>query len=434
MDIRKLLVANRGEIAARVFATCRRLGIATVAVFAPDDEGAYHTREADETAAVAGYLDPAELVRAARETGADAVHPGYGFLAENGDFAEAVGAAGLLFVGPSPAAIRAAGDKLEAKRLAREAGVPVVESGEPAELGFPLIVKAAAGGGGRGMRVVRSAGELDEALESAAREAEAGFGDGRVFAERYVERPRHVEIQVLADSHGTAVHLGERECSVQRRHQKVLEESPSPALDPELRAAMGEAALAFARAVGYENAGTAEFMLSGETFWFLELNARLQVEHPVTELVTGLDLVREQLRIAAGEPLAMTGRAPRGGHAIEVRLNAEDPAANFAPSPGRVTRFQPPLGPFDRLDTHVEEGTEVSPHYDSLLAKLIVWDLDRDAAIARCRRALSELAIEGVRTTRDLAIDIMHSEAFMSGRYSTSFLDEAGELPALARR
>ena len=308
MGIRKLLVANRGEIAVRVFATCRRLGIGTVAAFAPDDVGAFHTREADEGVAVTSYLDPAELVRAAREAGADAVHPGYGFLAENGDFAEAVGAAGLVFVGPSPAAIRAAGDKLEAKRIARGAGVPVVESGEPGELGFPLIVKAAAGGGGRGMRVVRSAEELDDALASAAREAEAGFGDGRVFAERYIERPRHVEIQVLADGHGATVHLGERECSIQRRHQKVLEESPSPALDADLRAAMGEAAVAFARAVGYENAGTAEFMLDRERFWFLELNARLQVEHPVTELVTGLDLVEEQLRIAAGQPLAAVSR------------------------------------------------------------------------------------------------------------------------------
>jgi acetyl/propionyl-CoA carboxylase alpha subunit len=242
-------------------------------------------------------------------------------------------------------------------------------------------------------------------------------------------------VQVLADGDGNVLTLGERECSIQRRHQKLVEESPSPALTPEQREAMEDAAERACRAVGYTNAGTFEFLVGPDgAFYFIELNARLQVEHPVTELVTGLDLVREQLRIAAGEPLAMTGRAPRGGHAIEVRLNAEDPAANFAPSPGRVTRFQPPLGPFDRLDTHVEEGTEVSPHYDSLLAKLIVWDLDRDAAIARCRRALSELAIEGVRTTRDLAIDIMHSEAFMSGRYSTSFLDEAGELPALARR
>ena len=335
MGIRKLLVANRGEIAVRVFATCRRLGIGTVAAFAPDDAGAFHTREADEAVAVASYLDPAELIRAAREAGADAIHPGYGFLAENGDFAEAVGAAGLVFVGPPPAAIRAAGDKLEAKRLAREAGVPVVESGEPGELGFPLIVKAAAGGGGRGMRVVRSAEELDDALASAAREAEAGFGDGRVFAERYVERPRHVEIQVLADRHGTVVHLGERECSIQRRHQKVLEESPSPALDADLRAAMGEAAVAFARAVGYENAGTAEFMLDGDRFWFLELNARLQVEHPVTELVTGLDLVEEQLRIAAGEPLTVGSHEPEG-HAVEVRLYAEHPLD--VPPPGRPAR------------------------------------------------------------------------------------------------
>ena len=282
------------------------------AAFAPDDAGAFHTRAADEAVPVASYLDAESLVQAARDAGADAIHPGYGFLAENGDFAEAAAAAGLVFVGPSPAAIRSAGDKLEAKRLAAEAGVPVVESGEPEELGYPLIVKAAAGGGGRGMRVVRSPERARRGSRGGARaRPRRASGTAASSAERYVERPRHVEIQVLADRHGTAIHLGERECSIQRRHQKVLEESPSPALDPDLRAAMGEAAVAFARAVGYENAGTAEFMLDGDRFYFLELNARLQVEHPVTELVTGIDLVEQQLRIAAGEPLDVRSRSPR---------------------------------------------------------------------------------------------------------------------------
>ena len=317
MEIRKLLVANRGEIAARIFSTCDRLGIATVAVAAPDDAGAFHTRRADEAEEVPSYLDIAGIVAAATRAGADAVHPGYGFLAENPGFAEAVVSAGLRFVGPSPEAIRAAGDKLEAKRLAAEAGVPVVQSGDPEEIGFPLMVKAAAGGGGRGMRLVRSPEELEEALESARREAASGFGDDRVFCERYVERPRHVEIQLLADAHGTTVHLGERDCSVQRRHQKILEESPSPAVGPDLRAEMGEAAVAFARAVGYESAGTAEFMLADGEFFFLELNARIQVEHPVTELVIGLDLVEEQLRIASGESLEIEARQPEG-HAVEV--------------------------------------------------------------------------------------------------------------------
>src|SRR6185312_2127388 len=280
-----------GEIALRVFRACRELGIATVAVAPEDDAGSLHARSADETVRISSYLDPAEHVRAARETGAGAVHPGYGFLAENADFAEAVEAAGLTWVGPSPEALRAGGDKLQAKRLAREAGVPVVPEDEPDEVGYPLMIKAAAGGGGRGMRVVRSPDELDEALEAARREAKAAFGDDRVFCERFVERPRHVEIQLLGDSHGTIVALGERECSVQRRHQKVLEEAPSPALDPELRARMSEAAVAFAQAIGYRSAGTAEFMLDGRDFWFLELNGLIQVEHPATELVSGADLV-----------------------------------------------------------------------------------------------------------------------------------------------
>jgi acetyl/propionyl-CoA carboxylase alpha subunit len=418
MEIRRLLVANRGEITVRVFRTCRRLGITTAAVYAPDDEGAFHVREADEAVAIGSYLDPAELVRAAREARADAIHPGYGFLAESGDFAEAVSGAGIVFVGPSPAALRASGDKLEAKRLAREAGVPVVEAGEPGELGFPVIVKAAAGGGGRGMRVVRAPEQLAEALESAAREAEAGFGDGRVFIERFVERPRHVEIQLLADRHGSVVHLGERECSIQRRHQKVLEESPSPALDPDLRRAMGEAAVAFARAVGYENAGTAEFMLDGESFFFLELNARLQVEHPVTELVTGIDLVEQQLRVAAGERLALEFREP-AGHAVEVRLYAEHPLT-FLPQAGRLELLE--LPDTVRVDSGIEAGDEIPIAYDPLIAKLSAHAETREEAFDDLSRALRATRVAGATTNLGFLRWLVDHPAVRTGETTTAFL------------
>ncbi|HEY2310081.1 MAG TPA: biotin carboxylase N-terminal domain-containing protein, partial [Gaiellaceae bacterium] len=324
--MQRLLVANRGEIALRIFRACRAAGVETVAVAAPDDLGSLHASSADALVEISSYLDAAEHVRAAQEAGADAVHPGYGFLSESADLAEAVLAAELTWVGPPPAALRAGGDKLAAKETARAAGVPVLPSGTPEEIGFPLLVKAAAGGGGRGMRVVRTPEELDEALAAARREAAAAFGDDSVFCERFLERPRHVEIQLLADKHGNVVALGERDCSIQRRHQKVLEEAPSPALDPELRERMSEAAVAFALAIGYESAGTAEFVLDGRDFWFLELNARIQVEHPVTELVTGVDIVREQLRIASGEALSnLVTDCYLGGHAVEVRLYAEDP-------------------------------------------------------------------------------------------------------------
>src|ERR687887_1851072 len=339
MRIGKLLVANRGEIALRVFRACGELGIATVAVTPTDDRESLHARSADETVEISSYLEPEEHLRAASESGADAIHPGYGFLAESPEFAALVEDAGLVGVGPPPDALRAGGDKLEAKRIAREAGVAVVPEGEPGEIGFPLMIKAAAGGGGRGMRVVREPGELEEALAAARREAKAAFGDDRVFCERYIERPRHVEIQLLGDSGGEVVALGERECSVQRRHQKVLEESPSPALDPELRARMGEAAVAFARAISYRSAGTAEFMFDGRDFWFLELNGRIQVEHPVTELVTGVDLVEAQLRIAQGEPLRVADGYLEG-HAVEVRLYAEDPGT-FLRQAGRPSRLRP---------------------------------------------------------------------------------------------
>jgi acetyl/propionyl-CoA carboxylase alpha subunit len=420
VPVRKLLVANRGEIALRVFRTCRELGIATVAVAAPDDRAALHARSADETVEIRSYLFSEEHIRAARAAGADAVHPGYGFLAESGDFAEAVGAAGLTWVGPPPEALRAGGDKLAAKRIAVDAGVPVVPTGEPGELGYPLLVKAAAGGGGRGMRVVRGPGELEEALDSAAREARAAFGDGTVFCERYVERPRHVEIQLLADGHGDVVALGERDCSVQRRHQKVLDESPSPVLDPELRAAMADAAVRFARAIGYESAGTAEFMLDGRDFWFLELNGRIQVEHPVTELVTGVDLVAEQLRVAAGEPLAVRDTSPRG-HAVEVRLYAEDPRT-FLPQAGRVERLRLPTDV--RVDAGVAEGDEVGTSYDPMIAKLIAHGPTRDEAFARLADALAETDVGGVVTNLPFLRWLVAHPVVRAGEATTAFLTE----------
>jgi acetyl/propionyl-CoA carboxylase alpha subunit len=420
MEIRKLLVANRGEIAARVFATCDRLGIETVAVAAPDDAGAFHTRRAGETAEIPSYLDGEAIVAAAARSGAGAVHPGYGFLAESAAFATSVLTAGLRFVGPSPAALEAAGDKLEAKRIAAEADVPVVQTGDADEIGYPLMVKAAAGGGGRGMRLVRAPEELGDALAAARREAGAGFGDDRVFCERYVERPRHVEIQLLADSQGTTLHLGERDCSVQRRHQKILEESPSPAVGDDLRAEMGGAAVAFARAVGYESAGTAEFMLADGAFYFLELNARIQVEHPVTELVTGLDLVEQQLRIASGERLEIAARAPEG-HAVEARLYAEDPRT-FLPRTGRIERLRLP-GRI-RVDQGVEEGDEVPVSYDPLIAKLIAHEETRAEALDSLGAALRETEVRGVDTNLPFLRWLVSHPELRAGRATTAFLDE----------
>jgi acetyl/propionyl-CoA carboxylase alpha subunit len=419
VQIQKLLVANRGEIAVRIFRTCRALGIATVAVVAPDDAGVLHARSADETVGISSYLHSEEHIRAARSVGADAIHPGYGFLAENADFAEAVEAAGLVFVGPSPEALRAGGDKLAAKRVARAAGVPVLVEGDPAEIGYPLLVKAAAGGGGRGMRVVRAPAELDEALAAARREAKAAFGDDTVFCERYLERPRHVEIQLLGDGEGGAVALGERECSVQRRHQKVLEEAPSPALDPELRAAMSDAAVAFARAIGYRSAGTAEFVLGGRAFHFLELNGRIQVEHPVTELVTGLDLVAEQLRIAEGG--ALPDPPPLTGHAVEVRLYAEDPRT-FLPQTGRIELLRLPEG--IRVDPGVEEGDEVGLAYDPMIAKLIAHGETRKEALDRLAAALAETEIGGVVTNLPFLRWLVAHPELRAGETTTAFLLE----------
>jgi acetyl/propionyl-CoA carboxylase alpha subunit len=427
VEIRKLLVANRGEIAVRIFATCERLGIATVAVAPPDDRGALHTRRSGETVAIAGYLDGQEHVRAARASGADAVHPGYGFLAESPEFATAVRDADLLWIGPPPDVLRAAGDKLEAKRIAAEAGVPVVPEGDPAEIGFPLVIKAAAGGGGRGMRVVRAPDELDEALAAARREAEAAFGDDRVFFERYVERPRHVEVQLLAGAERVSS-LGERDCSVQRRHQKILEESPSPAVDADLRASLGKAAVAFARAVGYLGAGTAEFMLEGESFWFLELNARIQVEHPVTELVTGIDLVEQQLAIASGGSASALGstRDPEG-HAVEARLYAEDPLT-FLPQAGRIERLRLPEDV--RVDAGVEEGDEVPVAYDPLIAKLIAHGETREEAFDRLARALRETEVRGLTTNLPFLRWLVAHPELRAGRATTAFLTD---YPPLSR-
>jgi acetyl/propionyl-CoA carboxylase alpha subunit len=403
----------------RVFRACRELDIATVAVVAPDDKGSLHARSAEETVEIASYLFSEEHIRAAKQTGADAIHPGYGFLAENADFAEAVQAAELTWVGPSAEALRAGGDKLEAKRIAREAGVPVVLAGEPREIGFPLVVKAAAGGGGRGMRVVREPEELDEALGAARREAKAAFGDDRIFCERYVERPRHVEIQLLGDTRGNVLAVGERECSIQRRHQKVLEESPSPAVNSGLRTAMSDAAVAFARAIGYVSAGTAEFMVDGDNFWFLELNGRIQVEHPVTELVAGVDLVQAQLRIASGQALDI--RPDPRGHAVEVRLYAEDPTT-FFPQTGRIERLILPEG--IRVDAGVAQGDDVGLAYDPMIAKLIAHGSTREEAFERLRGALQETEVEGVTTNLPFLRWLVSHPVVRAGDTTTAFLVE----------
>ena len=430
MAIRKLLVANRGEIALRVFRTCREQGIATVAVVAPDDAGSLHARSADETVEIASYLHSEEHIRAAKAAGADAIHPGYGFLAENADFAEAVEAAGLTWVGPPPGALRLGGDKLAAKRIAREAGVPTLPEGTPQEIGFPLVVKAAAGGGGRGMRVVRSEDELDEALAAAEREATGAFGDGRLYCERFLERPRHVEVQLLADAHGNVVALGERDCSVQRRHQKVLEEAPAPGLDPALREALFAAAVEFGRAIGYQSAGTVEFVLADGDFHFLELNGRIQVEHPVTEAVTGLDLIAEQLRVADGQAL-VTDRYKANGHAVEARLYAEDPRS-FLPQTGRLERLRLPGGV--RVDAGVEEGDEVGLAYDPMIAKLVAHGRDRAEALDLLAAALEETEVAGVTTNLPFLRWLVSHPVVRAGEATTAFLTEQPPLSALPLR
>jgi acetyl-CoA carboxylase, biotin carboxylase subunit len=437
----RVLVANRGEIAVRVIRALHELGIEAVAVYSTVDSGALHTRLADRAvcvgppAAAASYLNIPSIVAAAETTGCEAVHPGYGFLAENPEFVRACEDNDLVFIGPTADVMARMGDKVEAKRELAEAGVPLVpgtdtvSSGEvaaaAAEIGYPVLLKAAAGGGGKGMRRVESADQLDDAFERGSAEALAAFGDGSLYLEKLVSPARHVEVQVLCDADGGVLTLGERECSIQRRHQKLIEESPSPALDEQTRKSMETTVARACRAISYLNAGTFEFLLASDgSYCFIELNARLQVEHPVSELVTGIDIVREQLRIAAGEQLDVTGRAPRRGHAIELRLNAEDPARGFAPAPGVIERMRPPLGPGIRLDTHVEEGSVISPYYDSLIGKLVVWDENRPTAIARCLRALDELELRGVATTRAVLREIVDSAAFRSGSYSTGFLEE----------
>ena len=451
---KRVLIANRGEIAVRIARACRELGIAAIAAYEPAERGALHVEVADDAVEVAGYLDGEALVAAAVATGADAVHPGYGFLAESPEFAEAVAAAGLVFVGPPPSALRAAGDKIEARRLAEAVGIPVTPGyagvdltddtleQEAIRLGFPLMVKAAAGGGGRGMRTVLSAPALPEAIAAARREAAAAFGDGRVYLERMLGGARHVEVQVLADGHGAVVHLGERDCSLQRRHQKIVEESPSPAVDPELRAALGNAAVAFARASGYAGAGTAEFLLAADGTWqFLELNARLQVEHPVTEAVTGIDLVRAQLAVAAGEPLELEQEDVEwNGHAIECRLYAEDPANGFLPAAGRVLELDLPRWPGVRIDTGVRAGDEVGVRYDPMLAKIIAHAEDRDACIDRMQAVLAETAVLGVATNLGFLRWALDQPAFRAGEAGTDFVERewsaalVPELPGDVRR
>jgi propionyl-CoA carboxylase alpha chain len=441
---RKILIANRGEIACRVIRTARRMGIATVAVFSEADAEALHVREADEAVPIGpapsseSYLRIDRIVEACRQTGAEAVHPGYGFLSERPAFATALAEAGIVFIGPGPEAMAAMGDKIAAKRLAHEAGVATVPGhldtigdAEHAltiarEIGYPVMIKAAAGGGGKGMRVARTDTELREGFSGAQHEAKASFGDGRVFLEKYIEEPRHIEIQVIGDAHGNIVHLGERECSIQRRHQKVIEEAPSPFIDAETRAVMGAQAVALARAAGYRSAGTVEFIVDRQrNFYFLEMNTRLQVEHPVTEAVTGLDLVELMIRIAAGEKLPFDQEAVRpSGWAIEARVYAEDPLRNFLPSIGRLIRYRPPDGEGLRIDSGVFEGAEISLYYDPMIAKLIAFGADRETAIARLQDALDRFYISGVRHNVAFLAAIAASERFQAGTLSTDFIAE----------
>ncbi|MBN1562655.1 MAG: acetyl-CoA carboxylase biotin carboxylase subunit [Anaerolineae bacterium] len=440
--IRKVLVANRGEIAVRIIRACRELGgIHTVAVYSEADREALHVRYADEAYNIGrpapreSYLSIEKLLDVARRSGADAVHPGYGFLSERAEFAQAVIDAGLTWIGPSPDAITKMGDKLAAREIMQKAGVPVVPGTPPGlnngalrheadKIGYPLMVKAAAGGGGKGMRIVRDPDQLVAALASAHREAEAAFGDGTIYLEKLLEGARHIEFQVLADEHGNTIHLGERECSIQRRHQKLFEESPSPFMDDDLRAKMGTAAVSAAQAVNYVNAGTIEFLVTPEKeFYFLEMNTRLQVEHPVTEIVTGIDLVKEQIRIARGRRMGPVDGVTVSGWAVECRINAEDPYNNFLPSVGEVTVHIAPTGPGIRLDSGIYAGYEVTPYYDSMLAKLIAWGETRGEALLRMRRALSEYKIMGLKTNLPFHQKLIDSTRFLAGRYDTQFVD-----------
>ncbi len=442
-EIKKILIANRGEIAIRVILTCKEMGIKTVAVFSEADREALHVRYADEALCIGGapsaesYLNIPSIISAAEITNVDAIHPGYGFLAESATFAKICEDCNIKFIGPTPDVIAMMGDKVEARRTMKAAGVPIlpgspepIESADEAkklalEIGFPVIIKAAAGGGGRGMRIVRSEAELETNLELAQTEALNAFKNGSVYIERYIERPRHIEIQVLADEHGNVIHLGERECTIQRRHQKLLEEAPSPVISTELRDQMGAVAVKACQEIGYSSAGTFEFLLDEDgSFYFMEMNTRIQVEHPVTEMVTLADIVRNQIRIATGENIGYTqDEVQIVGHSIECRINAEDPV-KFTPSPGRITAFHIPGGPGVRVDTAVYPGYVVPPYYDSMIAKLIVHARTRELAIARMQRALDMMVVEGIKTTIPLHQKIMADEKFQKGEFSTKFMEE----------
>ncbi len=441
--IKKVLIANRGEIALRIIRACRELGIATVAVYSEADKFAFHVHAADEAICIGpppgtqSYLNIARIISAAEVTGADAIHPGYGFLAENARFAEICAECNITFIGPSAEAIRRMGDKSTAKATAKAAGCPIVPGSdgpvadvaaglaEAARVGYPLMIKASAGGGGKGMRLVASEKGFKQAFETATGEALSAFDNDEVYLERFVERPKHVEIQVIGDRHGNVIHLGERDCSIQRRHQKLIEEAPCPVVTPEMRERMGEAAVKAARAVDYVGAGTIEFLLDPKgNFYFIEMNTRVQVEHPITEEITGVDIVREQILAAAGQPLSLRqDQVTWNGHSIECRINAEDPARNFMPSPGHVTAFVPPGGIGVRVDSACYADYTIPPFYDSMIAKLIVHDLDRPRAIARMKRALHEFVVEGVKTTIPFHLEVMDDAEFRTGRVATDFLE-----------
>ena len=440
----KVLIANRGEIAVRIIQACRDLGIISVAVYSEADREALHAQIADEAVCIGparaaeSYLNMDNIISAALASGCQAIHPGFGFLSENPDFAERTTQAGLAFIGPTAATIRLMGDKSEAKRNAIAAGVPVALGtdgplrdfdeaiSEAERIGYPVMLKAASGGGGKGIRVALSVKDLKDAYDSAAAEAVANFGDGRLYMEKYIHNPRHIEVQILGDSLGNVVHLFERECSVQRRHQKLIEECPSAFVTPELREKMTSAAVALAKRVGYRSAGTIEFLVDKDrNFYFCEMNTRIQVEHPVTEEITGTDIIKEQLRIAAGEPMSCAGRAPfsPSGHAIELRINAEDPEHGFRPCPGTVTRFEPPAGPGVRVETYLRPGSRISPYYDSLVAKVVVHGQDRAEAVARAKRALDEFVIEGIATTIPFHKRVLDNEVFLAGDATTDFIE-----------
>ncbi len=442
---KKVLIANRGEIALRVIRACRELDVQTVAVYSEADRESLHVRFADDDVCIGppsgrdSYLKIHRLIAAAEITGADAIHPGYGFLAENAEFAETCIASGIAFIGPTPEQIRVMGDKASARRAMANVGVPIVpgtpgpvEDPEEAleyarEMGFPVIIKAAAGGGGKGMRVARDQDDFLRSFQLARSEALSAFGNGDVYVEKFLERPRHVEFQILGDTHGNIIHLGERDCSVQRRHQKLIEEAPCPVMTPELRERMGEAAIRGAKAINYVGAGTIEMLLDEDgSFYFMEMNTRIQVEHPVTEMLTGVDLVKEQIRVAAGLPLRITTLPPFRGHVIECRVNAEDPSRNFQPSPGRIDTFHQPGGPGVRVDTHAYAGYTVPPYYDSMIAKLIVQGSDRAEALKRMQIALESFVIEGVKTTMPFLARVMQHPEFQAGNVHTKWLEFEG--------